>query len=296
MNLSRLPTEQAREDLFDLDLRSTLELVQLIARDQLEAQEAVARVAPAISAAIETVVTRMRRGGRLIYVGAGTPGRLGLLDAAECPATFNSDQVIGVMAGGSAAFTASRGEVEDDRTAGAKDIDGIGVAEDDVVVGITASGRTPYTIGAIIRARQLGAATVGISCNPEALLSSHVDHPIEVVVGPEFIAGSTRLKAGSAQKTILNMLSTISMVRLGKTFGNLMVDVQATNTKLQERARRIVCAATEVDEHVAEEALDAAKGDVKVAILALLTGSDVSQARRDLTAHHGMLRQALEAE
>jgi N-acetylmuramic acid 6-phosphate etherase len=295
MDLDRLPTEQSREDLSDLDLRSTLELVQLMAGDQLDAQEAVARVAPDISAAIETIVARMRRGGRLIYVGAGTPGRLGLLDAAECPATFNSDQVIGIMAGGAAAFTASRGEVEDDRTAGARDIDGIGVAEEDVVVGITASGRTPYTIGAIIRARELEAATVGISCNPGALLSEHVDHPIEVVVGPEFIAGSTRLKAGSAQKAILNMLSTISMVRLGKTFGNLMVDVQATNTKLQERARRIVCEATGVREHVAAEALDAAQGDVKVAILALLTGSDVSQARRNLTAHHGMLRQALEA-
>ncbi|HVR32257.1 MAG TPA: N-acetylmuramic acid 6-phosphate etherase [Acidimicrobiia bacterium] len=296
MDPNRLPTEQSRDDLSDLDLRSTLELVQLMAGDQLEAQEAVARVAPDISAAIETIVARMRQGGRLIYVGAGTPGRLGLLDAAECPATFNSDQVIGIMAGGAAAFTASRGEVEDDRTAGARDIDGIGVAEDDVVVGITASGRTPYTIGAIMRARELGAATVGISCNPAALLSEHVDHRIEVVVGPEFIAGSTRLKAGSAQKAILNMLSTISMVRLGKTFGNLMVDVQATNTKLQERARRIVCEATGAREHVAAEALDAAEGDVKVAILTLLTGSDVSQARRNLTAHHGMLRQALEAE
>jgi len=296
MDLDRLPTEQSREDLSDLDLRSTLELVQLMAADQLDAQDAVARVAPAISAAIETIVARMRRGGRLIYVGAGTPGRLGLLDAAECPATFNSDQVIGIMAGGAAAFTASRGEVEDDRAAGAADIDGIGVAKEDVVVGITASGRTPYTIGAIMRARELEAATVGISCNPGALLSSHVDHPIEVVVGPEFIAGSTRLKAGSAQKTILNMLSTIAMVRLGKTFGNLMVDVQATNTKLQGRARRIVCQATGVREPVAAAALDAAEGDVKVAILTLLTGSDVSQARRNLRAHQGMLRQALEAE
>jgi N-acetylmuramic acid 6-phosphate etherase len=296
MDLDRLPTEQSREDLSDLDLRSTLELVQLMAADQLDAQDAVARVAPDISAAIETIVARMRQGGRLIYVGAGTPGRLGLLDAAECPATFNSDQVIAIMAGGAAAFTASRGEVEDDRTAGARDIEGIGVGEADVVVGITASGRTPYTIGAIVRARELGAATVGISCNPRALLSEHVDHPIEVVVGPEFIAGSTRLKAGSAQKAILNMLSTISMVRLGKTFGNLMVDVQATNTKLQERARRIVCEATGVRAHAAAAALDAAEGDVKVAILTLLTGSDVSQARRNLTAHHGMLRNALEAE
>lgn len=294
MDLEGLPTEQHRPELADLDLRPTLDLVRLMAADQREAQEAVAAAAPDIVRAIDAVVERLQKGGRLFYVGAGTAGRLGLLDAAECPATFNTDQVIGVLAGGPEAFLAARGEVEDDPEAGRGDMDEVGVSERDAVVGVAASGRTPYTIGAVIRAGELGAATVGISCNPDSPLSRHVDHPIEVVVGPEILAGSTRLKAGSAQKTVLNMISTIGMVRMGKTFGNLMVDVQATNAKLRDRAGRIVAQATGAGGEAADRALEDAGGDVKVAILMLLTGADPAQARERLAAHRGVVRHALE--
>jgi N-acetylmuramic acid 6-phosphate etherase len=296
VDLAHLPTEQNRPELADLDLRPTLELVRLMANDQAEAQKAVATTGPSIAAAIDAIVERLQRGGRLIYVGAGTAGRLGLLDAAECPPTFNTEQVIAVMAGGPDAFLASRGEEEDDDAAGAADMDRIGVAETDAVVAVAASGRTPYTVGAVVRAGELGAATVGISCNPDALLSRHVDHPIEVVVGAEVIAGSTRLKAGSAQKTVLNMISTISMVRLGKTYGNLMVDVQATNAKLRDRARRIVLQATGAGLEAVDQALIDADGEVKVAILILLTGADAAGARERLAAHHGVVRRALESE
>lgn len=294
MDLSHLLTEQHRPELSDLDLRATAELVELMSADQGQALDAVAAVAPAISAAIDAVVGQLTRGGRLIYVGAGTAGRLGLLDAAECPPTFTTDRVVGVMAGGPDAFLVSREAVEDDAAAGAADMDSIDVSELDAVVGLAASGRTPYTIGAVKRASERGAVTVGVASNPDSELSRHVDHPIEAVVGPEVIAGSTRLKSGTAQKVILNMISTISMVRSGKTFGNLMVDLRATNQKLRDRARRIVVQATGVEADTAESALVQADGDVKVAVLMLLTGDDAEGARRRLDAHDGHVRSALE--
>jgi N-acetylmuramic acid 6-phosphate etherase len=294
VDLAHLLTEQHRPELADLDLRSTHDLVRLMATDQTEALQAVAAVASSIAVAIDAVVEKLEQGGRLIYVGAGTAGRLGLLDAAECPPTFNTDRVIGVMAGGPNAFLVSLEEVEDDAGAGSTDMDRGGVSPLDAVIGLAASGRTPYTVGAVIRARQLGAVTVGVSCNPGALLSRHVDHSIEVVVGAEVIAGSTRLKAGTAQKTVLNMISTISMVRTGKTFGNLMVDVRATNAKLRDRARRIVLQATGAGLESVDRALIEADGEVKIAILMLLTGADVGEARARLAAHHGVVRGALE--
>jgi N-acetylmuramic acid 6-phosphate etherase len=294
LDLSRLLTEQHRPELADLDLRSTLELVELMAADQMEAMEAVAGAAPAITAAIDAVVGQLEKGGRLIYVGAGTAGRLGLLDAAECPPTFTTDKVVAVMAGGPDAFLVSREAVEDVASVGGGDIDAIGVTDTDAVVGLAASGRTPYTLGAVIRAAELGAVTIGVSCNPDAELSRHVDHPIEVVVGPEIIAGSTRLKGGTAQKTVLNMISTISMVRTGKTFGNLMVDLRATNQKLRDRARRIVVQATGAGLDRADRALGEAEGDVKVAILMLLNETAAGPARECLAAHRGRVRDALE--
>ncbi|HJQ76335.1 MAG TPA: N-acetylmuramic acid 6-phosphate etherase [Acidimicrobiia bacterium] len=296
MDLSHLLTEQHRPELADLDLRSTSELVELMAADQSEALRAVSAAAADIAGAIDSVVTRLERGGRLIYVGAGTAGRMGLLDAAECPPTFTTDLVVGVMAGGPDAFLVSREAVEDDAMAGAADIDALEIERDDAVVGLAASGRTPYTLGAVDRARQRGAVTIGISCNPGAELSKRVDHPIEVVVGPEVIAGSTRLKAGTAQKVVLNMISTIAMVRIGKTFGNLMVDLKATNAKLRDRARRIVMQATGTELDDADRALAGADGEVKVAILMLLTGVDADEGRRRLTSHQGRVRQALEKE
>lgn len=294
MDLSHLLTEQHRPELADLDLRSTLDLVELMASDQVVALEAVTAVAPHIAAAIDVVVGQLERGGRLIYVGAGTAGRLGLLDAAECPPTFTTDRVIGLMAGGPDAFLVSHEAVEDDAAAGAADVDSIDVGDLDAVVGLAASGRTPYTVGAVARARELGAATIGISCNPNAEMSRNVDHAIEVVVGPEVIAGSTRLKAGTAQKTVLNMISTISMVRTGKTFGNLMVDLRATNQKLRDRAHRIVIQATGAEPEAARRALADANGEVKVAILMLLAGAEAGQARESLLSHDGRVRDALE--
>jgi N-acetylmuramic acid 6-phosphate etherase len=294
MDLSHLLTEQHRPELADLDLRATSELVQLMTADQSEALDAVRAAADVITEAIDAVVARLEQGGRLIYVGAGTAGRMGLLDAAECPPTFTTDRVVGVMAGGPDAFLVSREAVEDDAEAGAGDIETLGVGPGDAVVGLTASGRTPYTLGAVDRAKELGAVTIGITCNPGAELSKRVDHAVEVVVGPEVIAGSTRLKGGTAQKVVLNMISTIAMVRIGKTFGNLMVDLKATNEKLRDRARRIVMQATECEPEAADRALALADGEVKVAILMLLTGIDADQSRRRLSAHRGRVRQALE--
>ena len=295
MDLAHLLTEQLRPELADLDLRGTSALVRLMAKDQEDAIEAVGRVQAAITAAVDAIVERLERGGRLIYVGAGTAGRMGLLDAAECPPTFNTDRVVGVLAGGFDAFLSPRESVEDDETAGASDMESLAVGDRDAVVGVTASGRTPYTVGAVRRAGERGALTVGIACNPNSVLSGHVDHPIEVLVGAEVIAGSTRLKAGTAQKIILNTISTVSMVKLGKTFGNLMVDLRASNEKLKDRARRIVLQATGNDLKAVDLALEAAEGDVKVAILILLTASDPASARARLAAHSGVVRRALES-
>jgi N-acetylmuramic acid 6-phosphate etherase len=294
-DLAHLLTEQHRPELADLDLRSTVGLVALMADDQALAIAAVVAVADRIAVAIDDVVDRLRCGGRLIYVGAGTAGRLGVLDAAECLPTFNTDRVVGVMAGSTAAVERPREAAEDDAEAGAADLAALAVGAHDAVVAITASGRTPYTIGAVRHATGCGALTVGISCNPDAELSRHVAHPIELVTGPEVIAGSTRLKAGTAQKVVLNLFSTISMVRVGKTFGNLMVDVRATNVKLRDRARRIVADATGVDAEAAARALDTAGGDVKVAIVMLVTGVDAAEAGSRLDAHGGVVRAALGA-
>jgi N-acetylmuramic acid 6-phosphate etherase len=293
-DLAHLVTERHRPDLADLDLRSTGELVELLAADQAEAIAAIVAERERIAAAIDAVVERLRRGGRLIYIGAGTAGRMGVLDAVECPPTFNTDRVVGVLAGSSAAIERSREAAEDDAAAGAADLDALAVTADDAVVGIAASGRTPYTIGAVRYAREVGATTIGISSNPAAELSLEVAHPIELVTGPEVIAGSTRLKAGTAQKVVLNVISTIAMVRLGKTFGNLMVDLRASNAKLRDRARRIVADATGTDADSATAALDDAGGDVKVAIVMLLTGTDAAGAADRLATHDGVVRAALE--
>jgi N-acetylmuramic acid 6-phosphate etherase len=294
MDLAHLLTEQHRPELADLDRRDTVALVRLMADDQMAALDALVRVAPQIAAAIGAVVSRLDGGGRLVYVGAGTAGRLGVLDAAECPPTFNTDRVVGVLAGGFDALLKSSEAVEDDAAAGAADMVRFAVSGSDAVVGVSASGRTPYTIGAVQQARRLGAVTVGVASNPDAELSRHVDHALELVAGPEVIAGSTRLKAGTAQKVVLNMFSTIAMVRLGKTYGNLMVDVRATNHKLRQRARRIVSEATGVDAATADQAIAAAGGDVKVAIVMLLTGADAADAAGRLSAHRGSVRRAVE--
>lgn len=296
MHLPDLPTEQHRTDLLDLDLRPVSEQVRLMVDDHEQAVVAVRAAAPALEAAIAAVVDRLATGpGRLVYVGSGTAGRLGHLDALECDPTFGSDRVIALLAGGDDAVTTAIEGAEDDTAAAPRDLRRLHVGEHDVVVGVTASGRTPYTLAAMDAARELGALTVGVSSNAGAALSSRVDHPIEVPTGAELIAGSTRLKAGTAQKVVLNTISTVVMVRLGRTFGNLMVNVRSINDKLRDRSRRMVADASGVPEAEAEAALDAAGGDHKVAIVSLLARVNTDEAARRLARADGQVRRALEA-
>lgn len=294
--LQALVTESVRGDLADLDLMDTHSLVRLMAEEDAAVYAAVKAVAGRLADAIDAIVTRLRQGGRLVYVGAGTSGRLGQLDAAELGPTFGvpPGRVVAVMAGGDGALAAASEAAEDDPERGAAQMRALRVGGEDAVVGITASGRTPYVLYAVAAARASGALTVGVACNPGAELSGRVDHPLEVLTGPEVIAGSTRLKAGTAQKLVLNTISTVAMVRLGKTYGNLMVDVRASNTKLRDRARRIVETATGADAPAVAAALQAAGGEVKPAIVQLLAGVDASEAARRLGAAGGVVRSALE--
>ncbi|OLZ71490.1 N-acetylmuramic acid 6-phosphate etherase [Streptomyces sp. IMTB 2501] len=293
--LASLTTEAFRPELSDIDRLSTLDIARLMNGEDAAVPTAVAAQLPRIAAAIDAVAERMANGGRLIYAGAGTAGRLGVLDASECPPTFNTDpgQVVGLIAGGPTAMVTSVEGAEDSGELARQDLDALKLAPADTVVGISASGRTPYAIGAVEHARALGALTVGLSCNADSALAAAAEHGIEVVVGPELITGSTRLKAGTAQKLVLNMLSTITMIRLGKTYGNLMVDVRASNDKLRARSRRIVSLATGASDAEIEKALTESGGEVKNAILALLTGVDGPTAARLLEESGGHLRAAL---
>jgi N-acetylmuramic acid 6-phosphate etherase len=293
--LDTLTTEAFRSELSEIDQLSTLEIAQIMNGEDSTVPTAVAAQLPAIAAAIDAIAERMARGGRLLYTGAGTAGRLGVLDASECPPTFNTapGQVTGVIAGGPEAVVNSVEGAEDSPEAAAADLAKLGVTTDDTVVGISASGRTPYAVGAVEYARSHGALTVGLSCNEGSALAAAAEHGIEVVVGPELLTGSTRLKAGTAQKLVLNMLSTITMIRLGKTYGNLMVDLRASNEKLRARSRRIVSLATGAPDEEIEAALAATDGEVKPAILAILGGVDGATAERLLATSHGHLRAAL---
>jgi N-acetylmuramic acid 6-phosphate etherase len=293
--LDGLTTEVVRDDLRELDSLSTARIAEIMNAEDRAVPDAVAGALPAISAAIDAITERMRRGGRLIYVGAGTPGRMGILDASECPPTFNTDPslVVGIIAGGDVAIRDAVEGAEDDPLAGAADLDAIGLGPDDSVVGISASGRTPYVAGAIEYARRRGALSVAVACNAGSTISGIADHAIEVVVGPEVVAGSTRLKAGTAQKLVLNMISTITMVRLGKTFGNIMVDLQATNEKLRVRSQRAVMLVTGRGAEEASAALAAAGGSVKAAVLILARGLTAAEAV-ELLSRTPSLRAALE--
>jgi N-acetylmuramic acid 6-phosphate etherase len=257
---------------------------------------AVEAASAAVVQTIDAVAERLQRGGRLLYVGAGTAGRLGVLDASECPPTFGTPPglVVGLIAGGVQAIQKPVEYAEDNATAGARDLHDINVTEADAVVGITASGRTPYVIGALEEARKRGAFTASLACNEGSAVSHLADAAIEVVVGPEFIAGSTRLNSGTAQKLVLNMISTLVMVKLGKTYGNLMVDLRATNEKLLARSQRTVQHATGVSAQEAATALDSVGGSVKAAILVLLTGIEAGQAKDALEEAGGFLRRAIE--
>jgi N-acetylmuramic acid 6-phosphate etherase len=293
--LETLTTEAFRPELSEIDRLPTLEIARLMNGEDATVPTAVAARLPLIAAAIDAIAERMARGGRLIYAGAGTAGRLGVLDASECPPTFNTDpsRVVGVIAGGPTAMVTSIEGAEDSRELAAADLDALAVTADDTVVGVSASGRTPYAVGAVEHARKQGALTVGLSCNEHSALASAADHGIEIVVGPELLTGSTRLKSGTAQKLVLNMLSTITMIRLGKTYGNLMVDVRASNEKLRARSRRIVALATGASDEEIERALAATDGEVKNAILTIVGGVDGPTAARLLEESEGHLRAAL---
>jgi N-acetylmuramic acid 6-phosphate etherase len=296
--MDEMLTEQVDPRYGQIDTASVEELARLMNEADTTVPAAVRAAMSQIVPAIEAVSDRLARGGRLFYIGAGTAGRIGVLDASECVPTFNTphDLVQGIIAGGPEAILNAIEGAEDDVDAGTRVIADHGVAEADAVIGIAASGRTPYVLAALRAARQRGALTVSLSCNLATPLSGEADYPIEVPVGPEVLAGSTRLKAGTAQKLVLNMISTIAMVRLGKTFGNLMVDLRATNGKLRERAARIVQAVTGADRDRAEAALQQAGLDVKLAILIVGRDLDVDEARHRLMAAQGRLRAALEAD
>ncbi|WP_406444230.1 N-acetylmuramic acid 6-phosphate etherase [Streptomyces sp. NBC_01613] len=295
--LESLTTEAFRPELADIDQLPTLDIARLMNGEDATVPASVVERLPEIAAAIDAVAERMARGGRLIYAGAGTPGRLGVLDASECPPTFNTDpeQVVGLIAGGPGAMITSVEGAEDSAELARSDLDALRLIAADTVVGISASGRTPYAIAAVEHARGLGALTIGLACNADSALAAAAEHGIEVVVGPELLTGSTRLKAGTAQKLVLNMLSTITMIRLGKTYGNLMVDVRASNEKLRARSRRIVALATGASDEEIERALSATDGEVKNAILALLADVDGPTAARLLDDSDGHLRAALAA-
>ena len=294
--LDKLTTEARNPASEDLDELSPREIVELINSEDARVAEAVGREATAIGKAVEVIAHRLSHGGRLIYIGAGTSGRLGILDAAECPPTFNSDpaQVVGIIAGGPSAMLKAVEGAEDSPDLAKEDLRKIDLCSQDVVVGIATSGRTPYVLGGLDYTRSQGAYAIGLSCNRDAALASRADLTIAPVVGPEIVSGSTRMKAGTATKMVLNMLTTGAMVRMGKTFGNLMVDLQATNTKLTERTKRILCHLTDLSPEQAVELLEQCDGELKTAIVAQRMGQSPSVARARLVAATGHLRKALE--
>ena len=293
--LEGLVTEARNPATSDIDSKSTEEILRLINQEDKKVPFIVEKEIPYIAQAVDIIVEAFKNGGRLFYIGAGTSGRLGVLDAAECPPTFGTppEMVQGVIAGGYEALVRAQEGAEDQGEQGAKDLQARGFNKKDVACGIAASRRTPYVIGAIRWARQIGAKTIYIACNPRSELKLPVDVAICPVVGPEVIMGSTRMKAGTAQKLILNMLTTTAMIRLGKVYGNLMVDLQMTSRKLEERSKRIVMMVTGVDYKTAEKVLQQAGGHVKTALVMILAQVDAHQARERLERSGGFVREAV---
>lgn len=295
MNLGALISESRNPATMELDKLSTLEMLACINDEDRKVPEAIRLVIPAIAQAVDLAAAALKQGGRLIYLGAGTSGRLGVLDASECPPTFGvpHGMVIGLIAGGPGALLKAVEGAEDDMSLGERDLQALKLTPIDMVVGLAASGRTPYVIGALRYARQLGCPTAAISCNPDSPIAQETQVAISPIVGPEALTGSTRMKSGTAQKLVLNMLSTGAMVKLGKVYQNLMVDVKATNVKLVDRACRIVVEATGASRTEAENALSQTEFEVKPAILMILKGVTAEQARQSLQQHNGYLRAAL---
>ena len=294
--MDHLTTEQNNPESVAIDQMDPIQIAMLMNREDLKVVAAVERVLPEIARAIETVTERVQAGGRLIYIGAGTSGRLGVLDASECPPTFNTPPalVVGLIAGGHRALTNAIEGAEDNRQAGEEDLRGVELDAKDVVCGIATSGRTPYVLGGLAYARSLGAATLGVTCNEVSELTEVSDVLIAPVVGPEILSGSTRLKAGTATKMVLNMISTGTMIRIGKTYGNWMVDLRATNVKLKDRSIRIVSGITGLDRQRAESLLARCDGEVKTAIVSQALGVEKIEAQERLKAAAGGLRTAIQ--
>lgn len=293
--LSTLITEQRNPNSMHVDSLSALEIVQLMNEEDKQVPLAIEKCLPQIAQAVECIVDAFQQDGRLVYIGAGTSGRLGVLDASECPPTFgvSPEMVKGIIAGGERALRHPIEGAEDSKAQAVVDLQTIHFSSKDVLVGIAASGRTPYVIGALEYAKSLGSVTVSIASNPNSAMANIVDIAIDTVVGSEVLTGSSRLKSGTAQKLVLNMLTTASMILMGKCYQNLMVDVQASNEKLKARAIRIVMQATDCDKVIAEETLKQADQNAKLAIMMLLSGLDRAQAEALLEKHHGKLQLAL---
>ncbi len=293
--LASLLTEQVNSASAGIDTLSTEQVLRIINQEDRKVAESVAREIPAIARAVDRIVAAIEDGGRVFYIGAGTSGRLGVLDAAECPPTFSApaEMVQGIIAGGEAALARATESTEDDPSTGARDLLAHGFTANDVLVGIAASGRTPYVLGAIAQGKRIGAATVGLSCTPDSELSRAVDIAIAPLAGPEVITGSTRMKAGTATKLVLNMLSTATFIRLGYVFGNLMVNVQPKNQKLADRARRIVAQSTGVTEEAAGKLLADAGNSVRTAIVMYRAGVGKEEAEQRLARVRGRISQAL---
>ena len=293
--LSTLITEQRNPNSMHVDSLSALEIVQLMNEEDKQVPLAIEKCLPQIAQAVECIVAAFQQGGRLVYIGAGTSGRLGVLDASECPPTFgvSPEMVKGIIAGGERALRHPIEGAEDSKEQAVVDLQTIQFSSKDVLVGIAASGRTPYVISALEYAKSLGSVTVSIASNPNSAMANIVDIAIDTVVGAEVLTGSSRLKSGTAQKLVLNMLTTASMILMGKCYQNLMVDVQASNEKLKARAIRIVMQATDCDKALAEETLKQADQNAKLAIMMILSGLDRAQAEALLEKHHGKLQLAL---
>ncbi|MFC1561842.1 N-acetylmuramic acid 6-phosphate etherase [candidate division KSB1 bacterium] len=293
--LRNLVTEQSNPKTVGIDTEPAAEILRLISEEDAQVHDAVRRELPYIAHAVEIITEALKRGGRLFYIGAGTSGRLGVLDASECPPTFGTDPEVvqGIIAGGYEALVRSREGVEDREERGAADLEKRGLTERDVVCGITASKRTPYVLGALRKARSAGAKTIYITCTPRGELALDIDVAICPVVGPEVIMGSTRMKAGTAQKMVLNMLTTASFILMGKVYKNMMIDLQMTSRKLIERSKRIVMMVTDVDYRTASRVLKEAGGHVKCALVMILANVSREEAQRRLRESGGFVRTAL---
>lgn len=296
-NLESLVTESINKDTVNIDKLNTLEVIKMINNEDKKVAYAVEKEQVNIAKAVDMIYDRLKIGGRLIYIGAGTSGRLGVVDASECPPTFGVDfeLVQGMIAGGNNAMFKAVEGAEDSEELGRKDLMKKNINSKDVVCGIAASGRTPYVIGAMKYAKEVGAGVISVTMNPKSEMSRQANIPISVVVGPEVIMGSTRMKAGTAQKMVLNMLTTATMIKLGKVYSNLMVDVQTNNKKLVERAKRIVRLATSVDDKTAKEYLDITNNNVKLTIFMIKTGLDKESALKILDENNGYIQKAIDS-